>query len=153
MRTVLTIAISLLVIGLVCVGQQTGGLCGNVTYENRNQVDCGPLQVATISGAATDIQGVAVPNVCVGVFTETDHKFIAAAQINDSGRFELKNVPDGNYRLVAKYEGFAPANARIHVNRHSRSKKPLASHIRLAGIDTTSYFESKERYDYFPVRQ
>jgi hypothetical protein len=43
MRTVLTIAISLLVIGLVCVGQQTGGLCGNVTYENRNQVDYGPL--------------------------------------------------------------------------------------------------------------
>jgi carboxypeptidase family protein len=108
--------------------------------------------VATISGAATDIQGVAVPNVCVGVFTETDHKFIAAAQTDDSGRFELKNVPDGNYRLVAKYEVLALAT-RIHVNRHSRSKKPLASHIRLAGIDTTSYFESKERYDYFPVRQ
>lgn len=129
-----------LVIVTAGASQQTAAVCSGMSYENRNQVDFGPLLTSAITGTATDTEGVAIPRVCVGVFTETDDTFIAATQTNDSGRFELKGVADGNYRVLAKYNGFGPANARIRVG-HSGRKRPLALHMRFAGMDTTSYFE------------
>lgn len=49
---------------------------------------------------------MAIPKACVGVFTEIDHKLIAATETDNKGHFELKDIPTGDYRLVAKYEGF-----------------------------------------------
>lgn len=124
-------------------GQGSGTACKNLSYQNRNQVDYGPFQVATILGNAKDAQGVAIPKVCVGVFTESDHKFLAATETDDSGHFELKHIPNGDYRLVANYEGFSPANAKLRVERRKRSKKPLVVQMRSGGLDSVSYVELK----------
>jgi len=124
------------------LGQESATVCMDLSYQNRNQTDYGPLRVAALRGSATDSQGVAIPKTCVGVFTETDHKLIAATETDDNGRFELKGIPDGDYRLVAKYDGFSPANAKLRVE-HSRSKKLLAVQMRPAGLDTTSFVELK----------
>jgi hypothetical protein len=124
----------------VQAGQTT---CADLTYESRNQIDYGPLRVSVISGIAQDAEGGRIPDVCVGVFTEKEHRLVAMAHSDESGRFELKAVPVGKYRLVAKYEGFCPANARLRIGRLARRKKLLTVQVRPTGIDTCSYIELK----------
>jgi hypothetical protein len=126
----------------VAAGQDSATVCKDFSYQNRNQTDYGPLRVGTLRGSVKDSQGITIPKVCIGVFTETDHKLIAATTTDDNGRFELKDIPEGTYRLVAKYEGFSPANAKLRVE-HSRSKKMVTVQMRLAGLDTTSFVELK----------
>jgi Carboxypeptidase regulatory-like domain len=142
MKRATGVAICCLVFELAA-GRVTGTACKDLTYENRNQTDYGPLQVTAIRGIATDAEGVTIPKVCVGVFTETGHKLIATTETDESGHFELKNIAVGDYRLVAKYEGFSPANAKLRIEQRSRSKKPLAVQMRPAGLDTCSFVELK----------
>src|SRR4051794_31172797 len=77
--------------------------CGNMAYENRNQIDYGPLPLSHLRGKAVDLSGVPLPGVCVGVFTESDHSLIASTATSAKGEFTLKNPPRGDYRLVARY--------------------------------------------------
>jgi hypothetical protein len=122
--------------------QGNTAVCKDLRYQDRNQTDYGPLRVAVAEGNAKDPEGVAIPKACVGVFTETDHNLIAAAETDDKGHFELKGIPAGNYRLVASYEGFSPANAKLRIE-HSRKKRVLAVQMRPAGLDTTSFVALK----------
>jgi len=114
--------------------------CGNMAYEDRNQVDYGPLPLSQLRGKAVDLSGVAVPGVCVGLFTESDHSLIASTATSANGEFTLKNAPRGEYRLVARYPAFGTANARVRIGRGA---KGLMLRMRPTGIDTTSYIESK----------
>ena len=137
------VGICRLVLGLAAVGQATEITCKDLTYESRNQTDYGPLVVAAIRGVAQDAEGGPIPKACVGVFTETDHKLLAVTQTDDGGKFGLNGIPDGEYRLVAKYDGFCPANAKLRIERHAKSKKSLTVQMRFAGLDTCSYVEVK----------
>jgi Carboxypeptidase regulatory-like domain len=128
---------------LAAVGQAADPPCGDLTYENRNQTDYGPLHVPGIRGIAQDAKGGPIPKACVGVFTEVGHKLIAVTQANGTGRFELKNIPDGEYRLVTKYEGFCPANAKVVLERRAKGKKRLTVQMRFAGLDDCSYVQLK----------
>jgi Carboxypeptidase regulatory-like domain len=135
------IAICCLASGLLIATQNTGAACKSLSYEDRNQTDYGPLQVAKVRGVARDAEGVTIPRACVGLFSELGHKLVATTQTNDRGEFELAGIPDGSYRLVAKYEGFSSANARIRIEKHSQSKKSLTVQMRLLGIDARSFVE------------
>jgi Carboxypeptidase regulatory-like domain len=121
-------------------GQGSTTVCKDLSYQDRNQTDYGPLRVAVVRGSTKDSLGGAIPKACVGVFTETDHKLIAATETDDNGHFELKDIRAGDYRLVAKYEGFSPANAKLRIER-SRNKKVLAVQMRPAGLDAGSFVE------------
>lgn len=57
--------------------QRKGGSPCIAAYENHNQVDYGPLIVQEVTGIITDPQRRAVPQACVGIFTEKDHKLVA----------------------------------------------------------------------------
>jgi hypothetical protein len=139
MTTAMMAALRLVTLGLTALSYQTQMVCKQLSYENKNQADYGPLRVPSVRGIATDVQGVAVPGVCVGIFTEQDHKLIAVTETDDRGRFEFKDTLKGNYRLVAKYEGFSPANAKLRIEPSSKHKKPLALHMKFQGIDTASF--------------
>jgi hypothetical protein len=130
-----------LAIGCAAVGEENRRTCKDLSYESRNQTDYGPLQVSKIRGTMQDAQGSPIPKACVAIFTEIDHKLIALTETDRSGYFKLKGIPDGNYRLIAKYEGFCPANAKVRIERNRRIKKPLSVKMRFAGIDTCSYIE------------
>jgi len=52
-----------------------------MTYENRNQVDYGLIRLQRLAGKATGRDGIAVPGVCVGLFTEGDHKLVTVPRI------------------------------------------------------------------------
>ena|ERR1035438_428879 len=117
-----------------------GQPCNEMVYEDRNQVDYGPIGLRQLHGKAVDRDGVAVPGVCVGLFSEADHRLITATETRAKGDFRLRDVPKGNYRLVAKYEAFGTANARVFVGRGAAG---VILKMRTAGTDTTSYIEPK----------
>jgi Carboxypeptidase regulatory-like domain len=143
MRRGRVLAICCLAFGLLRAAEETGDVCKNLSYENRNQTDYGPLHVSAVRGVAKDAQGVVIPKACVGVFTEADHKLVATALTNNDGRFELNDIPDGTYRLIAKYEGFSTANAKLRVEQRSQSKKSLTVQMHPTGLDTHSFIELK----------
>lgn len=127
-------------LSIVAYGQ---AVCNQMSYEDKNQTDYGPIRVSRVVGVLNDKQGVAVPNVCVGLFgEEADHRLVMATNSDADGHFRFAGVPAGNYRLVAKYDGFSPANAKLRVERHG-TKKPLVVQMRFAGMDTVSFVELK----------
>ena len=126
---------------LAAGGQVIETPCKDLTNESHNQTDYGPLRVAHLRGTAQDVRDGSVPNVCVGVFTDAGHKFIAAAKTDENRHFETSDLPDGDYRLVAKYEGFCPANAKLRIQRRLRGARPLVAQMRFAALDTCSYIE------------
>ncbi len=127
-------------VALLCSGHHAlSGSCKEVEYTNANQIDYGPIKVGLLRGQAIDSAGVPVPQVCIGVFTETEHKLVTTVGVDENGRFQIPDLPSGRYRLVSQALGFCPANARIRVKRGFRKGKPLVVHMRPRGIDDCSY--------------
>jgi len=143
MRRVRGLATCCLAIGLLRGAEETGDGCKNLSYENRNQADYGPLHVAAVRGVAKDAQGIVIPKTCIGIFTEEGHKLVATTQTDNKGRFDLNDIPDGAYRLIAKYDGFSTANAKLRIEPRSHSKKSLTVQMRLSGLDAHSFIELK----------
>ena len=125
---------------LAACTQARSDVCRSMTYENRNQADYGPLEISVVRGIARDPRGDPFPNVCIGLFTETDHMLAAFAQSDESGEFEVIGVTSGEYRLVAKHEGFPSANAKVRVQSRSPGKD-LTLHMSLPNVDAVSYFQ------------
>jgi hypothetical protein len=107
------------------------------------------LSLRSVSGRAIAQDSVSVPYVCLGLFTEKDHRLIATGIADEEGYFQLRNIPAGVYRLVVKdsYGGFCTANVRIRIARWPRGgifkRKRLIIHMRVAGVDTCSYGDYK----------
>jgi hypothetical protein len=120
------------------VGNQA---CKDMEYEHRNQLDNVPYRIRQVKGTASDQEGFAIPGICIGIFTETEHKLVATAETNEKGVYELKNLPAGDYRPVAHYNGLCPANVRLRIQPRLRSKKVLALHMVGPAIDSCSYGE------------
>ena len=115
--------------------------CKDMIYSHENQIDSRPIELREVKGKILDSSGTLVPKVCVGIFTEPEHKLLRYAQTDESGTFELDTtrLPEGEYRLVAQLPGFCPGNARIRNRPRSRQKKRLVVHMEVRGIDTCSY--------------
>jgi hypothetical protein len=127
-----------LLAGPVVVQQNGASSPCVVEYENHNQIDYRPLIVQEVKGTITDPQS-AVPKVCVGVFTEKDHKLIAATESDAEGKFSLQGVPHGRYRLVAKADPLCAANVPIQVVKSQKTKQVLRLHMKPRGLDSCSY--------------
>lgn len=110
-----------------------------VDYENHNQIDYGPLIVRDVKGTITDPQQGAVPKVCVGLFTESDHKLLASTESDADGRFSLQSVPPGWYRLVVKADPLCAANVPLKVVKQQKKKQILRVHMKPRGLDSCSY--------------
>jgi hypothetical protein len=141
MRCNAGVGVCLFAFCVIAVGQQSPEVCKDLKYQDRNQIDYGPLRVKTLRGTVQDPQGTAIPKACVGVFSETDHTSIAATLTDAIGQFGINGIPDGDYRLVVAYEGFSPANVKLQVRRRSRGKKLLSVQMRFSGIDKGSFVE------------
>lgn len=115
-----------------------------VDYENHNQTDYGPLIVQEVKGTITDPQQGAVSKACVGIFTESDHKLVAATESGADGTFFLGSIPPGRYRLVVKADPLCAANVPLEVVKHQRKTKVLRVHMKPRGLDSCSYGEAVE---------
>jgi hypothetical protein len=112
---------------------------GSMVYENHNQTDYKALTLRAVTGRAHDEQRMPIPKVSLGLFTERDHELVTVVESADDGTFAFTNVEPGLYRLVAKYDGFCPANAPIEVSRHASASREIDLHMKPAGLDTCSY--------------
>jgi len=112
-----------------------------VVYESHNQIDPRRLKLHSISGTATDDGRALIPAVIIGLFTDLGHKLIATTLTDSKGEFAMAHVSPGKYRLVAKFDGFCPANVPILVESTNllTSGKSLKLHMRPGGIDTCSF--------------
>jgi hypothetical protein len=110
-----------------------------MVYENHNQTDYSALTVRSLKGLVHDEQGVPVPGVSFGVFTDADHRLIATVRSVSSGVFEFRNLAPGRYRLIAKYDGFCSANIPISISKRASAKRGVDVHMKPAGIDSCSY--------------
>ncbi len=149
-----TISVLLSAMGLLlhvgtCFAQHASdsGQCSPV-YEDHNQIDYGPLKVQVVEGTTIiEVGGTHQPGVagaCFVLFTEGDHKLVASAKADSNGRFELKDVMQGRYRLVARAEGLCTANIPLEVVKHSsRTRREILVHFCPSGIDTCSYGDLK----------
>jgi hypothetical protein len=136
------------VAGTCCAAAAQGGTTSNcaTSYENHNQTDYGPLKVELIQGTSDVQVGTqkqpGVPGACLVVFTDGDHKLVTSVKADADGRFELKGVAPGHYRLLARAEGFCTANILLEVVKTSHNRKSeILVHFRPAGIDSCSYAE------------
>jgi len=114
--------------------------CKDLSYENRNPFELGQIELTEIDGIAKDKNGVPVPDVCIGLFSEIRKELLAVTQTDKNGSFKLSNIPNGRYRLVSQLEPFVAANAKIKINSRAK-KKLLVLNLRLIGIDACSSFE------------
>lgn len=121
--------------------------CKTMLYEHRNQIDPPTIELRQVEGKVTDSTGIAIPRVCIGIFTEAEHKLVRYTESDANGFFQLdtEGLPDADYRLVGQYDGFCPANAKIRRKSKSHRKKVLAIHMKVAAIDTCSYVEMEKK--------
>jgi hypothetical protein len=110
-----------------------------MVYENQNRIDYKAITLAAVRGKAHDEQGVAIPNVFLGLFTNRDHKLVMTTVSAADGTFEFAAVAPGSYRLVAKYDGLCPANVPIKLVRHASPKSHVDLHMKPRGLDSCSY--------------
>jgi hypothetical protein len=117
-----------------------------MVYRHQNQIDPRPIEIRQVRGTAVDPDGVAIPQFCVGVFSETEHKLLRYAASDSNGAFALQTsgLPDGEYRVVVDVVGFCPANAIIRINSRSRRKKALVAHMRVSEVDACSFVEASK---------
>ncbi len=115
-----------------------------VEYENHNQTDYGPLIVQNVRGVVTDPQEGTIPKMCVGIFTEKDHKLVATAETDANGHFALQSVSPGLYRLVVKADPLCAANVPLRVVKCQKKNKALHVHMKARGLDSCSYGETAQ---------
>lgn len=149
MKRAFYILIFLLIASGIAVAQSEDKSCAkNLRYVNKNQVDPPPLRLRSIAGRTIDLGSVAVPGVCVALYQESDHKFVASTIADSDGRFRFGKVSDGRYRMVitVDYDFLCPANSIVIVSGKNKSRSyrsHVVVHLRAVGIDTCSYSDYK----------
>lgn len=155
MTTISVAAIALLFCHIPAIAQDSGDRSrGNssqcsTAYENLNQIDYGPLRVSEVTGRSviqieTKIVQNDVRDACLVLFTEKDHRVVASIRTAPDGRFIMKSIAPGRYRLVARIPGFCVANIPLEVVRPNHpSVHPTEILIRFLprGLDACSYGE------------
>jgi len=119
---------------------------GRLSYVNRNQVDPDEISLNRVVGRAVDSRGVAVPEICIGLFTNKGHRLIAQVRANSEGRFAFKALPEGRYRLVARmpnYDYLCPVNARVRIMKARRKKQSMTLHLVPRSLDQCSWADVK----------
>jgi hypothetical protein len=131
----------------LCLAQQRGGSSEcSTAYENHNQIDYGPLRLRFVEGTSIIQVGTqkqpGAPGACFVLFTEKNHRLVLTIKADSDGRFEMKDVAAGRYRLIARAEGLCTANIPLEVLKAShRQKTEILVHFQPTGVDTCSYGE------------
>src|SRR5215467_11621950 len=125
------------------VAQQEKPTClYEVKYENHNQVTPDALTVCDLKGQVTDETSAPVPQACLGLYTEDEHKLVTSTTSDENGNYKFDRIQPGQYRLVVLSFGFCTANTGIVIAAtcpRSIKYKSIYVHMRIRGIDTCSY--------------
>lgn len=121
-----------------------------IEYINRNNIDSPRITLRGIEGRATDWNAVPIPDICVALFTEKEHHFVAQTMTDKNGYFRFTKIPKGLYRLVARMEHdyLCPVNVSVRLASYPTGglsrRKRIFLHFSVAGIDSCSYADTKK---------
>jgi hypothetical protein len=105
------------------------------------------LQRGKIGEKLEDVSTIS--DALIGLFTEEGHRLVTSVEADRDGRFKLRPVPAGRYRLVVRDPTclLCIANVPLRVLPPSRAGKLrrdiLIIHMRAGGIDDCSYGDFK----------
>ena len=107
----------------VAAGSLQGQSCKDKVYGHENQIDPNPIELQRVAGKALLPNGTVAPRICVGIFTESEHKLLRYGETDESGQFviETTGLPDGDYRLVGLVPGFLPSE---YINQNIKPLSP-----------------------------
>lgn len=72
------------------VAQQKKAICvDEVKYENHNQADPDPLTVRDLTGQVTDMRSAPIPQACLSIYTESEHKLITSTTSDEDGNYKF----------------------------------------------------------------
>jgi hypothetical protein len=120
-----------------------GQNCKEMAYGHENQIDPCPIELRQVKGKILDPNGTVMPRVCVGIFTQPEHKLVRYAETDETRLFalDMTGLPKGEYRFVGQAPYFCPANVLIRYKSRSHHKTAVVVHMNVRGIDTCSYVE------------
>ena len=127
-----------------CRAQEPAGKC-SPAYQNSNNIDYGPLVFRNLSGYDIDPASVRMAGGCIGLFTEEDHRLVAATAADQDGHFSFAAVVPGRYRLVVDFRGYCAANVPLRIVRWPRGgwHRKLVVHMSVGHIDACSVGDYK----------
>ena len=95
-KTITLMLLSFALFGTALSQQSPKAAGPELTYENHNQIDYGPLRIAKLRGIAEDLQGAPVPDVLVLLFSEKEHTLIAQSKSDSKGLSDWKACAAGD---------------------------------------------------------
>jgi hypothetical protein len=140
-------------LGLICsmdrvIAQNIKDVCPEaMVYENRNQVDYGPIKLANIHGQAIlDYDGAhpgsSVPRVCLSLFTEDSHQWIETRLADNEGKYSFGSIKPGRYRMVARSPGLCSANIPLYLIKaegQNSKRYGIVIHFTFQGREARSF--------------
>ena len=88
-----------------------------------------PLSVTVVGGRVSgsllteELSGIS--QLCLALFTERKHKFVADAVTDEAGDFLFSDIPAGRYRIVIRAPGFFVAEVPVRVLKKAKESKRI----------------------------
>lgn len=116
-----------------------------MSYEEETPPNLVRFELRKVEGVARDRMGNVIPTVGLGLFTDASpHRLVAMVITDDKGKFDFSDrVPDGDYRLVAKYPGLCTANIPLAVRHKAPNRHHLDLRMEYPGLGVCSYATAK----------
>jgi hypothetical protein len=120
--------------GVVSYAEQPASPCQlPATYVGKGDVtspvEYEPISVTVVGGRVSGVlmagEAEGVSGVCLALFTERKHNFVAGAVTDKGGEFLFSDIPAGRYRLVVRAAGFYVADIPVRVQRKAKASKSL----------------------------
>ncbi len=82
-----------------------------------DSLDSEPVPVTALAGRIVDPHGDPIPGkaVCLGIYRDDGKTYVGSARVDEMGRFSLKKLPVGTYRLVALMAGLWSPRLRVRL--------------------------------------
>jgi hypothetical protein len=78
-----------------------------------------------ISGALMRGTPEGLQQICLALFTERKHSFVASAITDAEGNFRFSDISAGRYRLIIRAPGFYVAEIPVRVLSKAKESKPI----------------------------
>src|ERR1041384_2517658 len=120
--------------------------CSEMEYRDPNKTPPAVQNVKNILGTVklADTKLIRVSS-CVALYEEKTQKLVRVVYLSLKQKFEMKGIPDGEYRIVVKEKDgfFCPINVAVKVDKTIVEKTTIGIELKRPTADTCSYLDLK----------
>jgi hypothetical protein len=144
-KNIILAVASILLLTLVSYAQ-VPKQCESMKYQDHNKTQPAQKLVKTITGTVKllDNEHIRVSS-CVAVYEEATKKLVRVMFLNLKQRFDIKEIPDGEYRIVVKEKDgyFCTSNLPVKVDASIVEKADIAIEIKRPNEGDCKYEDIK----------